>query len=157
MRGNHECRHLTEHFSFKEECLYKYDLEVYDAAMDVFDALPLAAVVNKQFFCVHGGLSPALSTSDPVFDINQLDRFCEPSSGGLMCDLLWSDPIETYGIDDGITFRHNDNRGTSFVYGYKAVVELLNKNKWLSVIRAHESQLAGYRFAIFRIQIFDRF
>ena len=51
--------------------------------MEVFDTLPLAAVVISEqlgrFFCCHGGLSPELKT---LQQIQEIDRFQEPPEEG---------------------------------------------------------------------------
>lgn len=143
LRGNHECRHLTEYFTFKQECRIKYSEAVYDACMEAFDCLPLAALMNGQFLCVHGGLSPEIHTLD---DIKRLDRFKEPPAFGPMCDLLWSDPVEEFGSERTPDhFSHNTVRGCSYFYSYAACCDFLQHNKLLSIIRAHEAQDAGYR------------
>jgi serine/threonine-protein phosphatase 2B catalytic subunit len=91
LRGNHESRAMTEHFTFREEVLRKYDEDesVYESFIECFEALPLSADVNGDYLCMHGGISPELKTVD---DINKIDRFIEPPLSGFLCDLLWSDP-----------------------------------------------------------------
>ncbi|RFU75369.1 serine threonine- phosphatase 2b catalytic subunit [Trichoderma arundinaceum] len=156
LRGNHECRHLTDYFTFKLECKHKYSEAIYEACMESFCCLPLAAVMNKQFLCIHGGLSPELHTLDdlrsglcfrPEANIaTQIDRFREPPTQGLMCDILWADPLEDFGQEKSSDFfLHNHVRGCSYFFSYHAACAFLEKNNLLSVIRAHEAQDAGYR------------
>lgn len=160
LRGNHECRHLTDYFTFKLECKHKYSEKIYDACMDSFCALPLAAIMNKQFLCIHGGLSPELHTLDDLKSVSdhqlhnwqitnsnlQIDRFREPPTHGLMCDILWADPLEEFGQEKtGEFFIHNHVRGCSYFFSYPAACAFLEKNNLLSIIRAHEAQDAGYR------------
>ena len=120
----------------------KYTERVYDACMEAFDCLPLAALMNQQFLCVHGGLSPEIHTLE---DIRKLDRFKEPPAFGPMCDLLWSDPLEDFGNEKNAEhFSHNSVRGCSYFYSYAASCDFLQQNNLLSIIRAHEAQDAGY-------------
>lgn len=147
LRGNHECRHLTSYFTFKNEVLHKYNITVYDECCNSFNALPLAALMNEQYFCVHGGISPELKTPE---DVNtKINRFKEIPSRGLMCDLVWADPIEEYDDDTDINlqekFMPNEIRGCSYAFTYKASCDFLQRTGLLSIIRAHEAQDAGYR------------
>ena len=69
LRGNHESRQITQVYGFYDESLRKYQsAEVWKICNEIFDLLPLAAVINQKIFCVHGGLSPnALSINDVSF------------------------------------------------------------------------------------------
>lgn len=60
LRGNHESRAMTEQFTFRSEVLMKFDddEQYYDLFVECFEALPIAAEVNEDYLCVHGGLSP---------------------------------------------------------------------------------------------------
>jgi len=57
----------------------------------VFDCLPVAALVAGDIFCVHGGLSPKLKR--PA-DVDGIKRPCQllAECGDLLSDLTWSDP-----------------------------------------------------------------
>jgi serine/threonine-protein phosphatase 2B catalytic subunit len=144
LRGNHECRQLTSFFNFKDECVYKYNEELYNKIMSAFDNLPLAATVEKTFFCVHGGLSPDLVELKEIQDIN---RFRETPREGPMCDLLWSDPFDESNSDasgDG-WYEYNATRQCSYIYGAEAVKKFNRDNKITAIIRAHEAQAEGYK------------
>ena len=82
-------------YGFYDECLRKYgNANVWKYFTDLFDYLPLTALVDGQIFCLHGGLSPSIDTLD---HIRALDRLQEVPHEGPMCDLLWSDPDDRGG------------------------------------------------------------
>ena len=142
LRGNHECRQMTSNFNFKKECEIKYDSEIYNLLMETFDCLPLACIINDKFITLHGGISPDLKK---VEDLNTINRFKEPPKVGLMCDILWSDPFDKDEEAKNVLYLPNSARNCSYIFGAKAVKPFLEKNKYLSIVRAHETQLEGFK------------
>jgi len=112
LRGNHECAQINRIYGFYDECKRRYSIRLWRVFSDVFNCLPVAALVDEKIFCMHGGLSPELKNLDQIKNIM---RPTDVPDTGLLCDLLWSDPergIETYGDND---------RGVSFTFGEKVV------------------------------------
>jgi len=66
---------MTEFFTFRDECIKKFDIEVYDTFNEAFDLMPIAATINNDYFCMHGGVSPHLTS---ISDIDKVDRVMEP-------------------------------------------------------------------------------
>jgi len=135
LRGNHESRQITQVYGFYDECLRKYDTaNVWKYFTDLFDFLPLAALIEHSVFCPHGGLSPSIDSLD---HIRTLDRLQEIPQEGPICDLMWSDPDDREGW--GIS-----PRGAGYTFG-QDITEQFNHNNGLKlIIRAHQLVMEGY-------------
>ncbi|KAL0973741.1 hypothetical protein UPYG_G00210330 [Umbra pygmaea] len=137
LRGNHESRQITQVYGFYDECLRKYgNANVWKYFTDLFDYLPLTALVDNQIFCLHGGLSPSIDTLE---HIRALDRLQEVPHEGPMCDLLWSDPDDRGGW--GIS-----PRGAGYTFG-QDISETFNHANGLTLVsRAHQLVMEGYNW-----------
>ena len=137
LRGNHESRQICFAYGFYEEITRKYgNANAWEYFTDLFDYLPLAALVEGKIFCVHGGLSPYISTVDQIRLIN---RKMEIPREGVFCDLMWSDPddIETWIISC---------RGAGWIYGWKVVDEFTHINGLELICRAHQLVMEGFKY-----------
>lgn len=141
LRGNHESRQTTQAYGFYDEVIRKYgDVAMWNLLNKVFDVLPLCAVIGGKIFCVHGGLSPILTSVD---QIQRLDRKKEVPDRGPICDILWSDPdvVPSFTISP---------RGAGYLFGDNAVKQFNRTNKLNLVLRAHQLAVDGY------VEWFDR-
>ncbi|KAG0302124.1 hypothetical protein BGZ98_007761 [Dissophora globulifera] len=137
LRGNHECANVTRVYGFYDECKRRANIKMWKAFVDVFNCLPLAAIVANKIFCVHGGLSPNLTTMD---DIRALRRPTDVPDYGLLNDLLWSDPSDT-----ALDWEDNE-RGVSYCFGRSIIQRFLNRHDFDLVCRAHMVVEDGYEF-----------
>ena len=137
LRGNHESRQICFAYGFYEEITRKYgNANAWEYFTDLFDYLPLAALVEGKIFCVHGGLSPYISTVDQIRLIN---RKMEIPREGVFCDLMWSDP-------DDIETWISSCRGAGWIYGWKVVDEFTHINGLELICRAHQLVMEGFKY-----------
>ncbi|KAJ1616317.1 Metallo-dependent phosphatase-like protein, partial [Pavlovales sp. CCMP2436] len=125
-------------YGFYDECLRKYgSATVWQTFTNLFDYLPLAALIAGQIFCPHGGLSPSIDTLE---QIRSLDRVQEIPHEGPMCDLMWSDPDDRMGW--GMS-----PRGAGYTFGPDISDKFNHANNLSLIIRAHQLVMEGYNWA----------
>ena len=137
LRGNHESSVTNRIYGFYDECKRRYNVRIWRSFTELFNWLPVAAIIDEKILCMHGGLSPELKN---LQNITEISRPTDIPDTGLLCDLLWSDPDK-----DCVEYDEND-RGVSVIFGEKIVQDFNKKNDLDLIIRAHQVVDDGYEF-----------
>eukprot|EP00770_Monocercomonoides_exilis_P010884 MONOS_10831.1-p1 / transcript=MONOS_10831.1 / gene=MONOS_10831 / organism=Monocercomonoides_exilis_PA203 / gene_product=phsophatase-2a / transcript_product=phsophatase-2a / location=Mono_scaffold00509:5752-6877(-) / protein_length=229 / sequence_SO=supercontig / SO=protein_coding / is_pseudo=false len=137
LRGNHEARQITQSYGFYDECMKRYGNKlIWVKCMEVFDCLPIAALVNDRVLCVHGGLSPYAHTLD---QLQLIPRKCEVPTEGIFSDIMWSDP------ENAILDYQHSPRGAGYLFGSRVAREFVHENGLDLICRAHQLVMEGYK------------
>lgn len=162
LRGNHELRNVQLGFTFKTECLDKLGVkmgeQLWTALNNVFDLVPICAVIDESIFCAHGGI-PAHTTR-----LEELYKIPTPLSTPedqcpIAWEILWNDPVgpqefASYAdlaraqnaVASPQGFLANAKRGTAYYFSEEALNRFLTVNRLSHVIRAHEVIPSGYQY-----------
>jgi serine/threonine-protein phosphatase 6 catalytic subunit len=137
LRGNHESRQVSKTYGFYEEVVKKYgNSNVWNYCMELFDFMPVAAIIDDQYYCVHGGLSPDIRCIEQV---RTLDRVQEVPVKGPLCDLMWSDPLDIENWEP-------NERGAGWFFGSNITREFCRINGLKKILRAHQLANEGYQY-----------
>ncbi|MFH4976238.1 hypothetical protein AB6A40_002947 [Gnathostoma spinigerum] len=137
LRGNHECYDINRAYGFYDECKRRYSVRLWNLFQDVFNCIPLCALIAGKIFCMHGGLSPHLNNWS---QIRRLKRPINPPDVSVETDLLWSDP------DSKIRGWRSNSRGVSYVFGEDVVYSFCARMDIDLIARAHQVVQDGYEF-----------
>ena len=168
LRGNHETRSVNgwEQYygnaSFLAQCKRRFGIQkgsiVWEECNRVFDRLPLAAIIDKTIFCVHGGIP--LPPADPnavdtrLDDIRKIPCPIEVRQplpnvddyNRLAFSLLWSDPADAAQephLEKATGFGSSIRGSGSVVFGHRAVEQFLKRFGLGYIMRAHEATASG--------------
>lgn len=138
LRGNHECAAITHQYGFFNDCKEQFDVELWKHFIRVFNVLPIAAVVSGKIFCVHGGISPEMTSIEQV---NGIRRPTDIPEIGLLADLMWCDPNP-----DVEAWDYPNSRGAGYTFGKQSVSRFLKNNGLDLLCRGHQVVRNGYEF-----------
>ncbi len=142
LRGNHEDLRMNRYYGFLSQALSRGD-NYFEELKILYSKLPLFAVVNNEFFLVHGGI-PCRSCGnapEPPFTVIELEERLrsmfssgeDPLNDRILFQLLWNDP------DLFLEWYAPNIRGEgTYLYGREAWKAFLLNSYLRMIIRAHE-------------------
>ncbi|GMR39904.1 hypothetical protein PMAYCL1PPCAC_10099, partial [Pristionchus mayeri] len=143
LRGNHECKAINRVYGFLQELQERFGQEqgmaLFHMFNEAFTHMPLACLVGKIILCMHGGISPKLTSLDDIMKIPK--PLVDPNTNELACDLMWADPmINLKG------FKPNAIRGVSVHFGEDVLHATMAQLGVKLIVRGHQMMMNGYNF-----------
>lgn len=69
LRGNHETEAINRIYGFFEECKRRYSVKLWKRFSELFKTFPVAALIEDKILCMHGGLSPDMTSVEQILKI----------------------------------------------------------------------------------------
>jgi protein phosphatase len=139
IRGNHEFSQMCSKCGYLTQMLEVYNFPAYQATLDVFAWLPMAAVIDSNVLCVHGGLGPDIQD---LSSIRNLPRVIDDFGNRAVDSLVWSDPSPRVAL-----FEPSVERGSGFVFGMEAVNQFMAATGIELIIRGHQCVEQGFEYS----------
>lgn len=143
IRGNHETLEMNKYYGFFQDFLLRFkDQSKFKEIINVYNVLPICALINEAILCLHGGIPEEYDILNKlkgqkcknfreIFALNAQDIY----------QIMWNDPKSRLeGFTD--SFRGS---GIKF-FGNKAFKDFMEHNHLKYLIRAHECFPEGYRW-----------
>jgi serine/threonine-protein phosphatase PP1 catalytic subunit len=143
LKGNHETLDMNKYYGFHQEFTERFQNEAnFDEILDLYNALPYVARINKQIICVHGGIPEDIDFLNKLNGLKTKDLYKHwKNLSEQLLQITWNDPKEN--IEGFIeSFR---GPGIKF-FGEDVFEEFMEKNNLKYLIRSHEMFQEGYRW-----------
>ena len=123
LRGRHEFGGMSVRYGFYDECKRNFNIITFKAFLNVFNSMPICALLQDRILCVPSGLSPHVRSID---QLRSMEKPTDSEPSGAVCDLLWSkfDPDTTGWSGCGLVSE----------FGCDFLDEFLTKNKLEMII-----------------------
>jgi len=152
VRGNHEDRLMNINYGFQADCVRKFvhdGEDVWERINDVFEFLPITALVEGAILCIHGGIGDSINSLDdlrgipkPIQVVGEINS-STTRQDRMILDALWSDPTD----NDSVLGVHVSPRGKNTCrFGPDRVQDFNRRNGLKLIIRAHECVQHGYEY-----------
>jgi serine/threonine-protein phosphatase PP1 catalytic subunit len=129
LRGAQERSYDNRHSPLFQICLRAYTVATWRKFNEVFDEMPVAAIVGGKYFCACGGISPRLG--NPA-QLDMLQRAFETPEVGLVSDIVTAVPRFARVVDgQRIVLYLDDSKHT--VYTMAAVAQFCKVNDYQCV------------------------